>query len=80
MSYRKETPTTGPSAASDLPDVLCGGTRQGSVAKLTNQLSDGLPRQLSVSKQGAVKRIRPLLDAGLIVKHGTAKTGRYFLP
>ena len=36
--------------------------------------------QLSVSKQGAMKLIRPLLDAGLIVKHGTAKTGRYFLP
>jgi DNA-binding MarR family transcriptional regulator len=36
--------------------------------------------QLSVSKQGAMKLMRPLLDAGLIVKHGTAKTGRYFLP
>jgi predicted transcriptional regulator len=36
--------------------------------------------QLNVSRQGAMKLIRPLLDAGLIVKHGTAKTGRYFLP
>jgi DNA-binding MarR family transcriptional regulator len=35
--------------------------------------------QLRVSKQGALKLMRPLLDAGMIVKHGTAKTGRYFL-
>jgi len=27
-----------------------------------------------------MKLMQPLLDAGLIVKHGTAKTGRYFLP
>jgi len=36
--------------------------------------------QLKVSKQGALKLMRPLLGAGMIVKHGTAKTGRYFLP
>jgi len=36
--------------------------------------------QLSVSKQGALKLMRPLIDAGMIVKHGSAKTGRYFLP
>ena len=42
---------------------------------LANQLSDDLPRQPSVSKQGAMKFMRPLLDAGLIVKHGIAKTG-----
>ena len=35
--------------------------------------------QLKVSKQGAMKLMRPLLAAGMIVKHGTAKTGRYFL-
>ncbi|MEY4484484.1 MAG: hypothetical protein RL693_1936 [Verrucomicrobiota bacterium] len=35
---------------------------------------------LKVSKQGAMKLMRPLLDAGMIVKRGTAKTGRYFLP
>jgi Fic family protein len=35
---------------------------------------------LHVSKQGAMKLMRPLLDAGMIVKHGTAKTGKYFLP
>lgn len=35
---------------------------------------------LQVSKQGAMKLMRPLLDAGMIVKHGTAKTGKYFLP
>lgn len=53
MSYRKETPTAGPSVASKLPDALCGeGPGQGSVAKLTNQLSDGLLRELSISKLG----------------------------
>jgi len=39
----------------------------------------GIWAQLRVSKQGALKLMRPLLDAGMIVKHGTAKTGRYFL-
>gem|GEM_PF-5096450 len=29
---------------------------------------------------GPMKLIRPLMAAGLIVKHGTAKTGRCFLP
>ena len=60
-------------------DALCGELGQGSVAKLTNQLADGLPRELSISKQGPMKLMQPLLDAGLIVKHGTAKTRRYFL-
>jgi Fic family protein len=32
--------------------------------------------QLSVSKQGAMKLMRPLLGAGMNVKHGSAKTGR----
>ena len=35
---------------------------------------------LNVSKQGANKLMKPLLDAGMIVKRGTAKTGRYFIP
>jgi Fic family protein len=35
--------------------------------------------ELKISKQGAMKLMRPLLDAGMIVRHGTAKTGRYFL-
>jgi Fic family protein len=35
---------------------------------------------LNVSKQGANKLMKPLLDAGMIVKRGTAKTGRYLLP
>ena len=60
-------------------DALCGELGQGSVAKLTTQLADGLPRELSISKQGPMKLMQPLLDAGLIVKHGTAKTRRYFL-
>jgi Fic family protein len=35
---------------------------------------------LNVSKQGANKLMKPLLDAGMIVKRGTAKTGRYLIP
>ena len=61
-------------------DALCGELGQGSVAKLAKQLSDVLPRKLSISKQGPMKLMQPLLDAGLIVKHGTAKTRCYFLP
>jgi len=34
---------------------------------------------LKISKQGAMKLMRPLLEAGMIVKRGTAKSGRYFL-
>ena len=34
---------------------------------------------LKVSRQGAMNIITPLLDAGLIEKRGTRKTGRYFL-
>jgi hypothetical protein len=62
------------STGADGPDALCGGMGHRGVEKLANQLSDGLPRQLSVSKQGAMKFMRPLIDAGLIVKDGTAKT------
>jgi hypothetical protein len=55
-------------------DALSCELGQGSVAKLTNQLADGLPRELSISKKGPMKLMQPVLDAGLIVKHGTAKT------
>jgi Fic family protein len=34
---------------------------------------------LKVSKQGATKLMKPLLEAGMIQKRGTAKSGRYFL-
>ena len=34
---------------------------------------------LSVSRQGAMDLLRPLLDAGLVEKVGTRKTGRYML-
>jgi len=34
---------------------------------------------LSVSRQGAMNILSPLLDAGLIEKRGTKKSGRYFL-
>lgn len=35
-------------------------------------------RHLKVSKQGAIKLMKPLLEAGMIEKHGNAKSGRYF--
>jgi Fic family protein len=35
---------------------------------------------LKISKQGAMKLMKPLLDGGMIEKRGSAKTGRYFLP
>jgi hypothetical protein len=34
---------------------------------------------LRVSRQGAMDLLRPLLDAGLVEKIGTRKTGRYVL-
>jgi Fic family protein len=34
---------------------------------------------LGVSKQGAIKLMQPLLDAGLIQRVGTRKSGRYLL-
>lgn len=34
---------------------------------------------LSVSRQGAMDLLRPLLDAGVVVKVGGNKTGRYML-
>jgi Fic family protein len=54
--------------------------------KLLNLLRDHVsmaPREiwkaLDLSKQGAMDLIRPLLEAGLIVKRGTKKSGRYRL-
>lgn len=35
---------------------------------------------LNVSRQGAMNILNPLLTVGMIVKRGTAKSGRYFLP
>jgi DNA-binding IclR family transcriptional regulator len=34
---------------------------------------------LGVSRQGAMDLLRPLLDAGLVEKTGSRKTGRYAL-
>lgn len=34
---------------------------------------------LKISKQAAIKLIKPLLDGGMIEKRGSAKTGCYFL-
>jgi DNA-binding MarR family transcriptional regulator len=36
-------------------------------------------KHLKVSRQGAMNIITPLLDAGLIEKRGTRKSGRYYL-
>ena len=36
-------------------------------------------KYLDISKQGAMNIITPLVDAGLIEKRGTQKTGRYYL-
>jgi predicted transcriptional regulator len=36
-------------------------------------------KAMGVSKQGAMDLLRPLLDAGLIEKRGTKKSGRYIL-
>jgi DNA-binding IclR family transcriptional regulator len=34
---------------------------------------------LDISKQGAMDLLRPLLEAGLVEKIGTKKSGRYIL-
>lgn len=34
---------------------------------------------LKVSRQGAMKLMKPLLEAGMIQKRGSARSGRYFL-
>ena len=34
---------------------------------------------LGITKQGAMKLMQPLLDAGLVQRIGTRKTGRYIL-
>jgi DNA-binding IclR family transcriptional regulator len=34
---------------------------------------------LGVSRQGAMDLLRPLMEAGLVEKHGGKKTGRYIL-
>lgn len=36
-------------------------------------------KAMSLSKQGALDLLRPLIDAGLVEKRGTQKSGRYFL-
>ena len=37
-------------------------------------------KHLGVSKQGAMDLLRPLLDAGLVKRVGTSKSGKYLLP
>ena len=37
-------------------------------------------QHLDVSKQGAMDLLRPLLDAGLVKRIGTIKSGKYSLP
>lgn len=57
--------------------------RQEQLLELLGTRGSLAPREiwdaLSVSKQGAMDLINPLLDAGLIVRQGTRKSGRYRL-
>lgn len=55
--------------------------------KLLNMLRDHsslTPRQiwegLEISKQGAIDLLKPLIEAGLVCRIGTRKSGRYILP
>ena len=57
--------------------------RQEKLLNLLRDHSSMAPREiwkaLKLSKQGAMDLMRPLLEAGLIVKRGTKKSGRYRL-
>ena len=54
------------------------------IASVTNLQLRMTPQEiwdaLGVTKQGAMKLMQPLLDAGLVQRIGTRKTGRYILP
>ena len=57
--------------------------RQEQLLQLLRDRSSLTPREiwagLGVSKQGAMDLLRPLMEAGLIVREGTRKSGRYRL-
>lgn len=57
--------------------------RQETVLGLLHEHGSLSPKEiwdhLQVTRQGAMKILRPLIDAGLIEKRGTRKTGRYHL-
>jgi len=36
-------------------------------------------KHLDISRQGAMNTLTPLIEAGLVEKRGTQKSGRYFL-
>jgi DNA-binding MarR family transcriptional regulator len=57
--------------------------RQEQLLKLLGRLGGMTPsairEALKVSKQGAMDLLRPLMQAGLVKRVGTLKTGRYVL-
>jgi DNA-binding MarR family transcriptional regulator len=57
--------------------------RQEQLLKLLGQRGGMTPSEireaLKVSKQGALDLLRPLVNAGLVKRVGTLKTGRYVL-
>ncbi len=55
----------------------------GTVLRLLRDHKSMTPQEiwdaLGVTKQGAIKLMQPLLDAGLVQRVGTRKSGRYIL-
>jgi Fic family protein len=67
----------------DSPGKLVLRPRQEQLLRLLRDHGSMAPAELwkamNISKQGAMDLLRPLLEAGLVEKIGTKKTGRYFL-
>jgi len=65
------------------PEKLVLRPKQAHLPKLLRDHGSLAPAQLwealAVSRQGAMDLLRPLLDAGLVEKVGSKKTGRYSL-
>lgn len=65
------------------PEKLVLRPKQERLLKLLRDTGSLSPAELwaalGVSKQGAMDLLRPLLEAGLVEKIGTTKTGRYVL-
>lgn len=67
----------------DRPDKILLRPRQEELLHLLRDHNGMAPAEIwkvmKISRQGALDLLRPLLDAGLVEKRGTQKTGRYFL-
>ncbi|MFA5938087.1 MAG: Fic family protein [Sinimarinibacterium sp.] len=66
------------------PEKLVLRPRQEELLHLLRDHGNGMApaeiwKAMKLSKQGAIDLLRPLLDAGLVEKRGTQKSGRYFL-